>query len=71
MYRCDNCGKVTNPKEKQECFLQTREKTYENTRYVYDEKTNKNKRETFTTVGYETVQELHVCGDCFNSLGVE
>lgn len=71
MFKCDNCGKVTQPGEKQhKALLNTRNKEYYYEQF--EEKYGKKKRIEDdhgkpiykVTVGYEIVKEISVCSDC-------
>ena len=64
MFNCENCGRTTKLKEKQETISTTRIKIYENFRMVFDPKTKRKKRESFETQGYETAAEFKVCSGC-------
>ena len=58
MFKCQMCGKVTEPKEKQyKKIIKTRSKTYHNLNKYGKEKISK---------GSETVKEINVCEECAN-----
>lgn len=60
MYKCQKCGRLTKPGEKQnKLVVQTREKTYIN-------KVIENKREIEkVTTGFEIAKEINVCDKCY------
>lgn len=56
MYRCERCGKVTKPREKQnKKIIKTRKKIYHN-KDKYGKETVKE--------GYEIVKEINICDKC-------
>ena len=65
MYKCDNCGKITSTKEKQNKVEVVREREYTNVRHTFDPKTRKSNKEYFTTTGHENAGELNFCNECF------
>lgn len=65
MFRCDNCGKQTESGEKVNYVNITRHKEYEQYKLEFDPKTRRNKKEYYTTEGYEIARELRYCNDCF------
>lgn len=62
MFRCESCGKTTNPGEKCHKFVvKTRPKRYKNT-------IKKGKKvEVIESHGTEIVQEINMCDDCHRS----
>ena len=59
MYKCENCNKSSRSGEKlHKVVTQTRVKNYFNENTKVSEKKN--------TVGFETVQEIGICGNCLN-----
>ena len=71
MFSCDNCGKISNPKEKQNKVAVNRDKTYQEFRYEFDPKTKKNVKIAYETQGTELVTELSYCKDCYATHGEE
>lgn len=59
MFRCDKCGRITDPREKlTKKTVLTRERVYQQvTGKGYYEKVN-------TTVGNEIVKEINLCEKC-------
>lgn len=56
MFKCEDCGKVTQPNEKQvRVVVETRRKQYQN------------ERREIVGEGVETVREKKVCGECGHS----
>ena len=68
MFNCDNCGKTTENGERQNKVYNYRDKSYENFRVIFDEKTKKKRREYFTTQGKEITEEFDFCNDCYGEL---
>lgn len=64
MFKCENCGDQSKPREKQYEFVKTREKEYENIRYK--KVGYKNVEEKFYTNGREIDQAFSFCAKCFN-----
>lgn len=69
MFKCDNCGKVSGNKERQNKVAVTREKSYENFRYEFDSASKKDVRIRYETQGTELVTELAYCNDCYSNHG--
>lgn len=65
MYKCNNCGKTTDPKEKQNKVHSYRNKQYKNTRVVFNSDTRRKEIEEYTTTGKEITGELNYCNDCY------
>lgn len=58
MFRCEKCGKITKPGEKQsKKVIKTREKSY-----INKDKYGKEK----ITIGHEIVKEINICEECFS-----
>ena len=65
MYQCQNCGKTTESREKQNKVATYRDKEYSNFRFILNEKTKRKEKEYFTTQGQEIVSELNYCNECY------
>ena len=60
MFRCEKCGRITKPNEKQyKQIVQTREKTYKNEDKYGNIKTSK---------GTEIVKEIKISEKCFERI---
>ena len=57
MLKCEKCGRITEPNEKQhKKIVKTRERIYKNQDKYGNTKTSK---------GFEIVKEINICEECF------
>lgn len=67
MYKCNNCGAQSKPRNKVNKVYKYRPKKYKNIREIEEEVNGRiqKKKEVFYTEGFEIEQEMNFCEKCF------